>query len=85
MPPALPSLPTEQLIRLVRNSVKLEVLKNNVGYLRIDRIIGKETAAKLGLPPWDNIWNKVTHASLLFFDLRYSTAGELSGVPFIIS
>ncbi|XP_070962593.1 retinol-binding protein 3-like [Oncorhynchus clarkii lewisi] len=85
MPPALPSLPTEQLIRLVRNSVKLEVLENNVGYLRIDQIIGEETAAKLGPLLRDNVWNKVANTSSLIFDLRYSTAGELSGVPFIIS
>uniref|UniRef100_A0A674ARG4 Retinol binding protein 3 n=1 Tax=Salmo trutta TaxID=8032 RepID=A0A674ARG4_SALTR len=85
MPPALPSLPTEQLIRLVRNSVKLEVLKNNVGYLRIDQIIGEETATKLGPLLRDNVWNKVANTSSLIFDLRYSTAGELSGVPFIIS
>uniref|UniRef100_A0A3P8ZKB6 Tail specific protease domain-containing protein n=1 Tax=Esox lucius TaxID=8010 RepID=A0A3P8ZKB6_ESOLU len=85
MPPTLPSLPMEQLIRLVRNSVKLEVLENNVGYLRIDRIIGEETANKLGPLLRDNVWNKVAQTSSLIFDLRYNTAGELSGVPFIIS
>lgn len=85
MPLTLPSLPIEQLMRLVRNSVKLDILENNVGYLRIDRIIGEETAAKLGSLLKDNIWDKVTHTSSLIFDLRYSTAGELSGVPFIIS
>ncbi|XP_071768580.2 retinol-binding protein 3 [Centroberyx gerrardi] len=85
MPPALPSLPTDQLIRLVRNSVKLDILENNVGYLRIDRIIGEETMVKLGSLLRDNIWSKVAHTSSLIFDLRYSTAGELSGVPFIIS
>ncbi|KAM3860023.1 retinol-binding protein 3 [Diretmus argenteus] len=84
-PPVLPSLPMEQLVRLVRNSVKLDILENNVGYLRIDRIIGEETAAKLGSLLRDNIWNKVSRTSSLIFDLRYSTAGELSGVPFIIS
>ncbi|XP_075948870.1 retinol-binding protein 3 [Anarhichas minor] len=85
MPPTLPSLPIEQLIRLVRNSVKLDILDNNVGYLRIDRVIGTKTAAKLGSLLRDNIWNKVAHTSSLILDLRYSTAGELSGVPFIIS
>ncbi|XP_056153589.1 retinol-binding protein 3-like [Lampris incognitus] len=85
MPPVLPSLPTEQLIRLVRNSVKLDILENNVGYLRIDRIIGEETATKLGSLLRDNVWNTVAQMSSLIFDLRYSTAGELSGVPFIIS
>ncbi|XP_035525923.1 retinol-binding protein 3-like [Morone saxatilis] len=85
MPQMLPSLPVEQLIWLVRNSVKLDILDNNVGYLRIDRIIGEETAAKLGSLLRDNIWDKVAQTSSLIFDLRYSTAGELSGVPFIIS
>ncbi|XP_069575457.1 retinol-binding protein 3 isoform X1 [Brachyistius frenatus] len=85
MPPMLPSLPKEQLIRLVRNSFKIDILENNVGYLRIDRIIGENTAAKLGSLLQDNIWDKVAQTSSLIFDLRYSTAGELSGVPFIIS
>ncbi|XP_062299168.1 retinol-binding protein 3-like [Scomber scombrus] len=85
MPPMLPSLPVDQLIRLVKNSVKLDILENNVGYLRIDRIIGEETATKLGSLLRDNIWDKVAHTSSLIFDLRYSTAGEQSGVPFIIS
>lgn len=85
LPQVPPSLPVEQLIRLVRNSVKLDILENNVGYLRIDRIIGGETSTKLGSLLRDNIWNRVAQTSSLIFDLRYSTAGELSGVPFIIS
>ncbi|XP_039472187.1 retinol-binding protein 3-like [Oreochromis aureus] len=85
MPPALSSLPKEQLIRLVKNSVKSDILENNVGYLRIDRIIGEETAVKFGSQLMESIWDKIAHTSSLIFDLRYSTAGELSGVPFIIS
>ncbi|XP_041830817.1 retinol-binding protein 3-like [Melanotaenia boesemani] len=85
MPPMLPSLPKEQLIRLVRNSVKVDILENNVGYLRMDQIIGEKTAAKLGSLWRDVIWDKIAQTSSLIFDLRYSTAGELSGVPFIIS
>ncbi|XP_053270359.1 retinol-binding protein 3-like [Pleuronectes platessa] len=85
VPVILPSLPREQLIRLVRNSVKVDILENNIGYLRIDRIIGEETVTKLGSLLKDNIWDKVARTSSLIFDLRYSTAGQLSGVPFIIS
>ncbi|KAM9425891.1 retinol-binding protein 3 [Pholidichthys leucotaenia] len=85
MPPILPSLPKEQLIQLVRNSVKVDILENNVGYLRMDRIIGEETSAKLGPLLRENIWDKVTRTSSLIFDLRYSMVGEFSGVPFIIS
>ncbi|KAM3591536.1 uncharacterized protein V6R79_003363 [Siganus canaliculatus] len=84
-PQMLPSLPREQLIWLVRNSVKLDILEDNVGYLRIDRIIGKETVTRLGSLLRDNIWDKVSQTSSLIFDLRYSTTGELSGVPLIIS
>lgn len=85
MPPTLSSLPKEQLIRLVKNSVKSDILENNVGYLRIDRIVGEETAVKFGSQLMESIWDKIAHTSSLIFDLRYSTAGELSGVPFIIS
>ncbi|KAK2820885.1 hypothetical protein Q5P01_023844 [Channa striata] len=84
-PLVLSSLPLEQLIRLVRNSHKVDILENNVGYLRIDRIFGEDTDAKLGSLQIDNIWDKVAHTSSLIFDLRYSTAGELSGLPLIIS
>ncbi|KAF7646722.1 hypothetical protein LDENG_00183430 [Lucifuga dentata] len=78
MPPALPSLPVDQLIRLVRNSVKLDILQNNVGYLRIDRIIGEKTTAKLGSLLRENIWDRVAHTSSLIFDLRPSnTTKEL--------
>lgn len=85
LPQVPPSLPVEQLIWLVRNSVKLDILENNVGYLRIDRIIGGETSTKLSSLLRDNIWDRVAQTSSLIFDLRYSTVGELSGVPFIIS
>ncbi|KAM6897508.1 retinol-binding protein 3 [Xenentodon cancila] len=85
MPPILPLLPKDQLIRLVRNSFKVDILENNIGYLRIDQIIGQEMTAKLGSLLQDNIWDKIAQTSSLIFDLRYSTAGELSGVPFIIS
>ncbi|KAK2885056.1 hypothetical protein Q8A73_021530 [Channa argus] len=84
-PLVLSSLPLEQLFRLVRDSHKMDVLENNVGYLRIDQIIGEETQEKLGSLLREIIWDKVARTSSLIFDLRYSTAGELSGVPFIIS
>uniref|UniRef100_A0A672M1Q5 Retinol binding protein 3 n=1 Tax=Sinocyclocheilus grahami TaxID=75366 RepID=A0A672M1Q5_SINGR len=82
-PPALQSLPTEQLMRLIRNIVKLELKDNNIGYLRIDRIIGQETAAKLGRLLQENIWKKVAHTSEMIFD--FAVTGELSGIPYIVS
>lgn len=85
LPTELQSLAKDQLKRLVRNSLKVDVLENNIGYLRMDQIIDEKTAAKVGSQLWDNVWNKVAQTSSLIFDLRYSTVGELSGVPVIIS
>ncbi|XP_014876688.1 retinol-binding protein 3 isoform X2 [Poecilia latipinna] len=85
VPPVLQTLSKDQLRRLVRNSLKLDILENNTGYLRIDQIIDQETVAKAGSQLWDNVWNKVAQTSSLIFDLRYNTGGELSGVPVIIS
>lgn len=84
VPPMAPSLPAEQLKRLVRNSVKVDVFENNVGYLRMDRIVSGDAAAGRG-SPLREVWDKVSRTSSLIFDLRYSTAGELSAIPFIIS
>ncbi|MFT7807368.1 retinol-binding protein 3 [Arapaima gigas] len=84
-PPVLPPLPPEQLIDIIKSSIKLEVLENNVGYLRIDHIIGEETAEKIGPLLVENVWNKVVPTSALIFDLRYTAAGEMSGVPYIVS
>ncbi|KAJ8418161.1 hypothetical protein AAFF_G00138700 [Aldrovandia affinis] len=40
-------LSPERLMKTVKNSVKFELLENNVGYLRMDRVMGKEGAEKL--------------------------------------
>ncbi|KPP68996.1 retinol-binding protein 3-like [Scleropages formosus] len=84
-PPVLPPLPPEQLITIIKSSIKLEVLENNVGYLRIDRIIGEEMAEKIGPLLVENVWNKIVPTSALIFDLRYTASGEMSGVPYIVS
>ncbi|XP_041942528.1 retinol-binding protein 3-like [Alosa sapidissima] len=84
-PPPLSLLPREQLVRLVRSSTKLDVLDGNVGYLRLDRVLGRETAAKLGAFLQDYVWNRVARTRALILDLRYSVGGELSGLPHIVS
>lgn len=82
---ALSSLPAEQQLRLLRNSIKLDILDNDVGYLRIDRIIDEETLLKFEPLLRENVWDKAAQASSLILDLRFSTAGGWSGVPFIVS
>lgn len=79
------SLPVEQQLRLLRNSVKFDVLDNNVGYLRIDRIIDEETLTRFRALLRENVWDKAAQTTSLILDLRYSTAGGLSGIPFIVS
>ncbi|KAJ8404893.1 hypothetical protein AAFF_G00332800 [Aldrovandia affinis] len=82
---ALPPLPPDQLIDIVKSSVKLDVLENNIGYLRIDHIMGEKVAEKLGPLLLENVWNKVLLTSALIFDLRHASSGEVSGIPYIVS
>ncbi|MBN3295829.1 RET3 protein, partial [Amia calva] len=84
-PIVFPPLPPEQLIHIIKNSVKYEVLENNIGYLRIDHIIGKEMIDKVGPVLVDSVWNHVIQTSSLILDLRYSSTGHISGIPFIVS
>ncbi|KAG9341091.1 hypothetical protein JZ751_019845 [Albula glossodonta] len=83
--PGRPRLSPERLMKTVKNSVKFELLENNVGYLRMDRILGKEGAEKISSFIFENVWNRVLPSSALIFDLRYSTTGEISGIPYIVS
>ncbi|XP_062386336.1 retinol-binding protein 3-like [Sardina pilchardus] len=87
--PALSLLPREQLARLVRGSTKLEVMEGNLGYLRLDRIVGRETAARLGAAGFgflqENVWNRAARTRALILDLRHSVGGELSGVPQVVT
>nr|AEZ68579.1 RBP3-like protein-2 [Osmerus mordax] len=84
-PPQLPPLPPDQLIAMLQNSIKLEVLEGNIGYLRIDHIIGEEMAEKIGPLLLELVWNKILPTSALIFDLRYTGSGDLSGIPYIVS
>ncbi|KAL4640209.1 retinol-binding protein 3 [Arapaima gigas] len=84
-PETLPSASQEQLMVIIKSSIKAEVLQNNVGYLRMDHIFGEEFAQKNGQLLLDMVWNKIIQTSSLVFDLRYATAGDYSGVPYIVS
>lgn len=84
-PPKMPPLPPEQLVAVLQTSIKLDILEGNIGYLRIDHILGEELAEKVGPLLLDLVWNKILPTSALIFDLRYTSTGEVSGIPYIVS
>lgn len=85
VPPKMPPLPPEQLIAVLQTSIKLDILEGNIGYLRIDHILGEEVADKVGPLLLDLVWNKILPTSALIFDLRYTGSGDISGIPYIVS
>ncbi|XP_054455412.1 retinol-binding protein 3 [Anoplopoma fimbria] len=84
-PPKMPSLAPEQVIAVLQTSIKLDILEGNIGYLRIDHILGEEVADKVGPLLLDLVWNKILPTSALIFDLRYTSSGDISGIPYIVS
>lgn len=83
--PQMPPLPPEQLIAVLQSSIKLDILDGNIGYLRIDHILGEEVVDKIGSLLLELVWNKILPTSALIFDLRYTSSGDMSGLPYIVS
>ncbi|KAG8434904.1 hypothetical protein GDO86_013026 [Hymenochirus boettgeri] len=78
-------LTAEQLKFLVEQSIKFDILPGNVGYLRIDFIIGHKIVQKIGPFLVNKVWKKLMPSSALILDLRYSSQGKVSGIPFLVS
>ncbi|XP_028332280.1 retinol-binding protein 3 [Gouania willdenowi] len=83
--PQMPPLPPEQLVAVLQTSIKLDILEGNIGYLRIDHILGEEAADKVGPLLLELVWNKILPTSALIFDLRYTGSGDATGIPYIVS
>lgn len=84
-PPRIPDIPPEQLAAVVKGTVNVEVLENDIAYLKIQHIIGEEVAQKIGTLLLQHVWDKVLPTSAMILDLRYAVSGELSGIPYIVS
>ncbi|KAM9462905.1 retinol-binding protein 3-like [Clarias gariepinus] len=84
-PPGIPDIPLEQLAALVKGTVNVEVLENDIAYLKIQHIFGEEIAQKIGPLLLQHVWDKVLPTSAMILDLRSSVSGELSGIPYIVS
>ncbi len=84
-PPAMPDIPLEQLVEMIKGTVKVEVLDGNIGYLKIQHIIGEEMAQKVGPVLLEYIWDKIFPTSAMILDFRSAVTGELSGIPYIVS
>ncbi|KAK7918898.1 hypothetical protein WMY93_010182 [Mugilogobius chulae] len=85
VPQQMPPLPPEQLVAVLQTSIKLDILEGNIGYLRIDHILGEEVAEKIGALLLELVWNKILPTSALIFDLRYTGSGDVTGLPYIVS
>lgn len=84
-PPGIHDIPPEQLAAVVKSTVNVEVLENDIAYLKIQHIIGEEIAQKIGPLLLQHVWDKVLPTSAMILDLRYAVSGELSGIPYIVS
>ncbi|XP_007233627.3 retinol-binding protein 3 [Astyanax mexicanus] len=85
VPPPMPEIPPEQLAAVVKATVNVDVLEDNIAYLKIQHIIGEEMAQKIGPLLLEHVWSKVLPTSAMVLDLRYAVSGELSGIPYIVS
>ncbi|XP_028649270.1 retinol-binding protein 3 [Erpetoichthys calabaricus] len=81
----LADLPVQQLLLMIHNSVHYEILEGNIGYLRIDHIIGEDVIQKVGALLVKGIWSNIMGTSSLILDLRYSTTGQVSGITYVVS
>ncbi|KAI4881637.1 hypothetical protein NFI96_031795 [Prochilodus magdalenae] len=85
VPPPMPDIPPEQLAAVVRGTVNVEVLEDDIAYLKIQHIIGEEMAQKIGPLLLEHVWSKVLPTSAMILDLRFAVTGEMSGIPYIVS
>ncbi len=85
LPPAMPDIPPEQVAEMIKGTVKVEILDGDIGYLKIQHIIGEEMAQKVGPVLLEYIWDKILPTSAMILDFRSAVSGELSGIPYIVS
>ncbi|XP_038638854.1 retinol-binding protein 3 [Scyliorhinus canicula] len=81
----VPPLSPQMLAELTQNAIKFQIFQDNVGYLRLDHILGGDVVKVVGPALVDRVWKYIVDTDSLILDLRYCASGQVSGIPFVIS
>lgn len=80
----VPDIPTAEEVGQVINSVfKIELLHDNVGYLRMDMMPDVEVVKAIWPQMVKQVWRKIVNTGALIIDMRYNTGGYSSAVPLL--
>ncbi|XP_032824989.2 retinol-binding protein 3 [Petromyzon marinus] len=82
----MPSVPSpEELSVLIDTVFKVDILANNVGYLRFDMMTDAEVLKHVGPQLVEKVWNKISSTRSLVIDVRYNMGGYSTSIPILCS